>query len=266
MSKANSISQEHRDRIAANWQAVVADVAAAAASAGRSASEITIVGVTKYVDAETTAALVDAGCKDLGENRPQVLWDKADSGCIDASVQWHVIGHLQRNKVRRTLRYRRQIESTDGGPPMSRPPVVHSVDSDRLLRSIASESIAAGVMTEVLLEVNISGDASKTGMDRERLTQILVDLTDAADGGFANEQGGVRVIGLMAMAGWGTADQEARRQFAEVRELRDAIASANNPLSELSMGMSGDFAEAIAEGSTMVRVGSRIFQGVMEPR
>jgi pyridoxal phosphate enzyme (YggS family) len=272
MDQPTGISQQHRDRIASNWQAVMSDVAAAAEAAGRSASEITIVGVTKYVDAATTAALVDAGCRNLGENRPQVLWEKADSDCINKSIQWHVIGHLQRNKVRRTLRYQQQIESTTGGPPISRPPIVHSVDSDRLLKSIASESIAAGVTTEVLLEVNISGDASKTGMDREQLVRVLEDLTNATenvvskDRGVAGGRGGVQVIGLMAMAGWGTENQEARQQFAEVRQIRDSVASSDHPLPELSMGMSGDFAEAIAEGSTMVRIGSRLFEGVMEPR
>ena len=117
-----------------------------------------------------------------------------------------------------------------------------------------------------------SGDASKTGMDREQLVRVLEDLTNATenvvskDRGVAGGRGGVQVIGLMAMAGWGTENQEARQQFAEVRQIRDSVASSDHPLPELSMGMSGDFAEAIAEGSTMVRIGSRLFEGVMEPR
>lgn len=236
----SDLTQQHCDRIVANWKTVVGEVADAATAAGRSASDVKIIGVTKYVDAATTAALVAAGCHDLGENRPQVLWDKVKSELIDASVRWHVIGHLQRNKVRRTLRHA---------------PLIHSVDSGRLLKSIATESVAINQSTDVMLEVNISGDDSKTGMDASELSLLLQDLPSS----------GIRVIGLMAMAGWGTEPDQARQQFAQVRALRDQLAEqVGNPLSELSMGMSGDFAAAIAEGSTMVRIGSRLFEGVMD--
>ena len=239
------MNEQHRRRIAANWNAVQSEVADAAISSGRSPNDVKIIGVTKYVDAETTAALVDAGCHDLAENRPQVLWDKAESGLIDDSVLWHVIGHLQRNKVRRTLRYA---------------PIVHSVDSARLLESIAAESAAKDKTTDVMLEANISGDDSKTGMNVSELKTLLQDPLPL----------GIRVIGLMAMAGWGTQADQARQQFAEIRalkdELTDQLAGRDEiQLTELSMGMSGDFAAAIAEGSTMVRIGSRLFEGVMEP-
>ena len=133
------MNQQHA-LIAANWNTVTQSrLPDAAIAAGRSPDDVKIIGVTKYVDAPTAAPLVEAGCFDLGENRPQVLWDKAESNLIPANVRWHVIGHLQRNKVRRTLRYS---------------PIIHSVDSRRLLETIATESVLMEKTTDVMLEVN----------------------------------------------------------------------------------------------------------------
>lgn len=149
-----------------------------------------------------------------------------------------MIGHLQRNKIRRTLRC---------------DPVVHSVDSQRVLEAIADEAVLRDYQADVLLEVNISGDQAKTGFAPEGLGRVLANLPSS----------GVRVLGLMAMAGWGTDPDDARRQFAKTRQLRDELASVTGcELPELSMGMSGDFVAAIAEGATMVRIGSRLFEGV----
>ena len=155
------IDDQIRRRLADNWNAVQHEVAEAAIACGRQPSEVTIVGVSKYVDADCTRALVDAGCVDLGESRPQSIWQKADALGLPGIVTWHMIGHLQTNKVRRVLRYR---------------PVIHSVDSQRLLDCIATESIAQGVTTRVLLEVNISGDESKTGLPPDSLEALLADL------------------------------------------------------------------------------------------
>ncbi len=232
------IDSSARDRLKDNWEHVRQDVHQAAERHGRNASEIEIIGVSKYVDAETTLALVQAGCQDLGESRPQQLWQKAESLCLGAKVRWHLIGHLQRNKIRRTLRHH---------------VLVHSVDNQRLLGAIASEAESQAQEATVLLEVNISGDRAKTGFDPHELQQVL--------GGFPAQ--GIRVNGLMAMAGWGTDRDDARRQFAATRQLRDDLErECGLPLPELSMGMSNDFAEAIAEGATMVRIGSRLFEGL----
>lgn len=234
------IDPAKRDRLLQNWNEVVEDVRQATEQAGREPDAVTIIGVSKYVDAEMTAALVDVGCHHLGENRAQTLWQKADALQFGDSVQWHAIGHLQRNKIRRTLGCR---------------PVIHSVDSRRLLECIAEESAASDTTTSVMIDVNISGDENKTGLLPDAASELLKMLpTD-----------GIEVIGLMAMSGWGTAPDEARRQFAATRVLRDKLSEqCGLPLSELSMGMSGDFCEAIAEGATMVRIGSRLFDGVME--
>lgn len=234
------ISAEKRERLQQNWQQVVDEVHAAAIASGRSPDAVRIVGIAKYVDAETTAALCQAGCRHLGESRPQVLWQKAESGAIPADVHWHLVGHLQRNKIRRTLRFR---------------PVIHSVDSGRLLQAVAEEAQRQQVEIETLLEVNISGEEAKTGMAADDLPLILQRLPAA----------GVRVVGLMAMAGWNLPAEEAREQFAAVRRLRDQLTQQIGCyLPELSMGMSGDFAEAIAEGATIVRIGSRLFEGVRD--
>lgn len=231
------IDKTDRDRVRDNWLRVQEEVRSAATQCGRDPDSVLIVGVSKYVGPELTEALVDAGCGALGESRPQQLWQKSESLQFDEQVSWHLIGHLQRNKIRRTLHC---------------DPVIHSVDSIRLLKAIAEESDQQKRVTNVLLEVNVSGEDAKTGFAVEALDEAIGLLPLA----------GVRVAGLMAMAGWGTGADDARRQFARSRQLRDKLMSPELPLDALSMGMSGDFKEAIAEGATMVRVGSRLFEGV----
>ena len=225
-------------RIRSNWAAVQQAVQKAAIDSDRDPDAIRVIGVSKYVDAPTTAMLVQVGCCDLGESRPQVLWQKAEEIGDGKTQRWHMIGHVQTNKIRRLLRF---------------DPLIHSVDSERLLRAIDQESVAQDRVTEVLLEVNISGDENKTGLSPEQLRAVVAI------------QGlqGVRVNGLMAMAGWGTESQQAARQFRAVASLRDQIVESTGvSLPELSMGMSGDFREAIAAGATMVRIGSALFEGV----
>ena len=233
------IDDQTRNRLSDNWGNVKSEVCEAADKCGRDPDSVTIIGVSKYVDVELTQALFDCGCTNLGESRPQVLWQKAVQFSDRPAASWHLIGHLQRNKIRRTI-------------PLSSL-LVHSVDSNRTLDAIAQESIRQSLTTSVLLEVNISGDDSKTGMTPESLRQIVGQLP----------VGGVNTAGLMAMAGWGTDPNVARKQFDQLRQLRDDIVKEFDvQLAELSMGMSGDFAEAIAAGATMVRIGSRLFEGI----
>ncbi|MEL6108038.1 MAG: YggS family pyridoxal phosphate-dependent enzyme [Planctomycetota bacterium] len=230
-------SEQVSERIAENWQQTQRRVVEAAESAGRDPSSIHVIGVTKYVDAATARPLVDAGCKELGENRPQMLWKKAEELSDCEGIQWHVIGHLQTNKLRRTLKLQ---------------PLIHSVDSERLLRAIDDEAAKQQFVAEVLLEINISGDESKTGLMPDSLRELL-----------RPEYENVRIRGLMAMAGLGTSAAEAGNQFEQVRVLRDRIQDeSGTPLAELSMGMTADFPEAIAAGATMVRIGSALFDGV----
>ena len=221
--------------ITARWANIGDRVAAVAQQCGRNASEITIVGVTKYVDVEQTRQLYDAGCRDLGESRPQSLWDKA-AIMADLPLRWHLIGHLQRNKSRRTV------------------PIVHcihSVDSLRLAQQLAADAAELGRKLSILLEVNVSGDPNKTGMLPAELSNIATSIVAMPH---------LQMEGLMGMAGLG--NREPRADFAAIRELRDQLQielGGAVKLDELSMGMSGDFEPAIQEGATMLRIGSSLF-------
>jgi pyridoxal phosphate enzyme (YggS family) len=230
-----------RQLVADNLARVRERIAAAAHAAGRNPASIQLVAVTKYVDAATAALLMDAGCTTLGESRPQQLWEKA-AAPDSAGVRWHLIGRLQRNKVRRTL-------------PLVE--LIHSVDSERLLAEIEVQAAALSLTSRVLFEVNCSGEADKQGFSADDVRRLLPTLSQFPH---------VRVGGLMTMAALEGGEATARANFAALRELRDELAAqapAGVSLNELSMGMSGDFEAAIVEGATMVRIGSSLFEGLL---
>jgi pyridoxal phosphate enzyme (YggS family) len=226
------------DSIRQRWQKVLEEVDRALHLAGRSGDIVQVIGVTKYVDAAQTRELVNAGCRLLGESRPQTLWEKAEL-LQDLDCQWHLIGSLQRNKVRKTL------------PLIS---LIHSLDSVRLVRFIDSIAKENHQLVRGLLEINVSGDATKQGIPPSELLATLDELGDLRN---------VQISGLMAMAGLGSSPLQVENQFAQVRMLRDKAIARGLPdhvtLKELSMGMSDDFPLAIAQGATMVRIGSRLF-------
>lgn len=241
--------EQAKSRIAENWATVCQQVASAAQASGRDSDSVRVVGVSKYVDSTITQWLVDAGCFDLGENRPQALNEKAQ--IVQGPVRWHQIGHLQRNKVRRLL---------------AADPIIHSVDSQRLFDEIDSEAHRLGCGVDVLIEVNISGEDAKTGLAIEKV-RPLIDrwINTTTSGNQEDEPGGVRILGLMGMAGWGTDPDAARRQFAGLRRLKvDLERGTGREFPEISMGMSGDYQAAIVEGATMVRIGSSLFEGVLK--
>jgi len=226
-------------KIADNLNHVRVRIAAAASRSGRDPSAITLVAVTKYASSGSIAALIDAGCLDLGESRPQQLWQRAVE-FADRGVRWHMIGHLQRNKVARTM------------PLVS---LVHSCDSLRIAAAIDQAVEQASQQVDALLEVNISADPAKGGFAADEVAPALDQLAGLSR---------LRIRGLMAMAGKPDDAVAARADFRRLRELRDQL-RANCPpsvgLDELSMGMSGDFEVAIEEGATIVRVGSALFEG-----
>jgi hypothetical protein len=227
-------------RIADNLAQVRGRMAAAAERGGRRSDAVTLVAITKSTPVDVAAALVEAGCTRLGESRPQELWTKA-AALANPAILWHLVGHLQRNKIRRTL------------PLLA---LIQSVDSPRLLAALDAEAAALGRPLDVLLEVNIALAITKTGLEPDKLEPLLEKVADF---------GHISVRGLMGMASLADGQGAARRDFARLRELRDRLAKKFDPqlpLAELSMGMSGDFEVAIEEGATLVRVGSALFEGI----
>ena len=140
-------------RIGENLAAVHERIAVAARASGRTAEAVRLVAVTKYVDLDVTQALVDAGCLDLGESRPQELWSKAATIASPQPIRWHMVGHLQRNKIHRTLLHLH---------------LLHSADSRRLLDALEAAARELDRTVDVLLEANVSGDRTKTGFPPER--------------------------------------------------------------------------------------------------
>ena len=213
----------------------------AAERGGRGGGEITLVAVTKYVGAAEIRAVVEAGCTDLGESRPQQLWQRAEAE-KDVAVRWHLIGHLQRNKARRTL------------PLVA---MIQSADTPRLVEAVDRIAAELSLNVPILLEVNVSREPAKHGFSPEAVEPFLAH----ADG-LQN----VQIRGLMCMARLGGGGEAAQKDFAALRQLRDRLRDVcpeSISLDELSMGMSGDYEVAIEEGATIVRVGSALFEGAV---
>ena len=220
--------------VARNLAIVRENVEAACRKAGRPAADVTLVAVTKTVGPEVARALVAAGALDLGENRVQELENKAEA-LRDLPVRWHMIGHLQRNKVRKVL-------------PLAH--LIHSVDSLRLAQEINEQAGKLGLKARILIEMNASGEASKFGLPPDGLGPLLREIAPLEH---------IVVEGLMTMPPLAADAEMSRPYFRRLRELRDA-----HGLKRLSMGMSQDYAVAVEEGATFVRVGTALFRGLAE--
>ena len=204
--------------------------------AGRNRADVTLVAVTKTVGEAVAARLPGLGVSDLGESRPQELWKKA---AAIPDVRWHLIGHLQRNKIDRTV------------PLVC---LIHSVDSVRVLEALHQFGLKCGSAVPVLLEVNCSREAAKGGLAVEELPAVCESAMSLP---------GVRVEGLMTMAAYSDDPTACRPSFAELRTLREQMRPRTGlPLPHLSMGMSNDFEVAVEEGATFVRIGSTLFEGL----
>lgn len=200
---------------------------AAAERAGRDPDGFRIVAVTKGFGTEVARAALDAGLTRLGENRVQEALPKIEAL---PGAEWHLVGRLQRNKVRKAV---------------AAFALIHSVDSVELLQRISDEAVDARPL--LLLQVNVTAEPTKAGFAPERLDEALPAIGD-------------RVVGLMTMARHDADAEEQRRTFAALRVLRDRLQDrAGIGLPELSMGMSGDAEAAVAEGATLVRIGTAIF-------
>lgn len=246
----NSGEHSVRERLQQNIDRVMEQVDTALSAAGRTSGSVRVIAVSKYVDATLTWQLVESGCFELGESRPQSIWQKhqsfadehADRHAMLERVHWHMIGHLQRNKVARTL------------PLID---CLHSLDSLRLAEAISAEATKQRVILKCLLEVNPTEDTTKTGLPLDQAGQVLEQILRLP---------GIVLCGLMSMSTDGAPPDQARREFESVRTLRDQLqlrVGAAADLRELSMGMSGDFPHAIAAGATMIRVGSILWENVL---
>ena len=214
--------------IAGNVARVRERIARAAERGGRRAADVLLIGVSKTVESERIRAAVAAGITALGENRVQEA--KAKVAELGKQAPWHLIGHLQTNKVKDAL-------------PLFA--LIHSVDRLELAREIERRAAAQGQVVDVLLQVNVAGEATKGGVGPDEVAETLDLLAKLAH---------LRVRGLMTIPPEVERPEESRPWFRRLRELGERHA-----LAQLSMGMSGDFEVAVEEGATMVRVGTAIF-------
>lgn len=215
--------------LAGNLETVRRRIAAAANRAGRASGDVTLIAVTKSVDAAVTAGLIGLGVAEIAENRQQAAAAKFPNVPGITGVRRHFIGPLQRNKVKRVL------ELFD---------CIHSVESLKLADEISKRAVEAGKVVDVFVEVNVSRESNKGGFEPDSVAAALPEIRGLP---------GLNVLGLMCMAPYDDDPEAARPHFK-------ALAAHAWPGAALSMGMSGDFEVAIEEGATHVRVGSALFE------
>lgn len=213
------------------------NIAAACEKSGRNPKDVTILAVTKTIDAQRINEAVSLGLCDLGENRVQELISKYDD--IKGNVRWHLIGHLQKNKVKYIA---------------DKVCMIHSVESYSLMEEIERQCARIDKLMDILIEVNVSGEESKSGVSPD---EVLDYVTKAAS------YPHIRVKGLMTMAPFDAADDELHQIFSKLYEISVDISSKkldNVSMEHLSMGMTNDYAVAVEENSTIVRVGTGLFK------
>jgi pyridoxal phosphate enzyme (YggS family) len=211
-------------------------IARAAERGGRPASAVTLIAVTKTIDAARVREAARAGITDVGENRVREAAEKVEALADLPALRWHLIGHLQRNKARRAV---------------SAVTVIHSIDTLVLAEDVGRHAIPAGKVMDVFAQVNISGEASKSGFAPDELRRRAEVLAAVP---------GLRWRGLMTMAPEGADEAAQRALFGATRRLHAELAPAFGPAWDaLSMGMSNDYVAAIEEGATHVRIGRAIF-------
>ena len=228
----NETSEEISD-MSARLELTRRRIASAAERAGRGPDEVTLVAVSKTFPLDVVKSVVELGVSDLGENRAQELKQKV--AALGPGPTWHFVGHLQTNKVK-------QVAGAAA--------LIHSVDRFGLAEALDRRCSALGITQEVLLEVNVSGERTKSGIEPATLRRLAEEIVplDA-----------VRVTGLMTMAPLASDPEESRPFFSELRELREVLTEIVPEATALSMGMTRDFEVAIEEGATLVRVGEAIF-------
>ena len=219
-----------------NVAEVEANIQKACKRAGRSREDVTLIAVSKTKPVSDIYEVMETGIIDYGENKVQEICDKIE--VISEPLNWHMIGHLQRNKVKYIV---------------DKVKLIHSVDSLRLAQQISSEAQKKGVDIDILIEVNVAEEASKFGLSTEEVIQMAEDISKLPS---------VHIRGLMTVAPFTDNPEDNRPYFRNLKQLAVDIARKNIDnviMNELSMGMTGDYEVAIEEGATMVRVGTGIF-------
>lgn len=219
-----------------NYANVLKNVYNACERAGRKTDDVTLIAVSKTKPVEMLQEIYDCGCRDFGENKVQEIMDKYDK--LPNDIRWHMIGHLQTNKVKYIV---------------DKVYMIHSVDSIKLAKEISKEAVKKNVTVKVLLEVNVAKEETKFGLLTEEVLDFYKEVIDLP---------GLKVCGLMTIAPYVENSEENRQYFVNLKQLMVDIESEktdNISVGELSMGMTGDYEVAIEEGATYVRVGTGIF-------
>ncbi len=219
-----------------NLSTVQNNINDAAIRVGRDPHEITLIAVSKTKPADMIKEVYDLGVRDFGENKVQELVDKYDR--LPKDIRWHLIGHLQTNKVKYIV---------------DKVYMIHSVDSLRLARKISEEAVKKNVCVNILIEVNVSGEESKYGVAPDELEEVIRE---------ASSLPGIYIKGLMTVAPYVVDSEQNRQIFIKMKQFVVDIMTKNIDnvfVGCLSMGMSGDYQVAVEEGSTFVRVGTSIF-------
>lgn len=219
-----------------NYANVLKNVHNACERAGRKTDDVTLIAVSKTKPVEMLQEIYDCGCRDFGENKVQEIMDKYEK--LPNDIRWHMIGHLQTNKVKYIV---------------DKVYMIHSVDSIKLAKEISKEAVKKNVTVKVLLEVNVAKEETKFGLLTEEVLDFYKEVIDLP---------GLKVCGLMTIAPYVENSEENRQYFVNLKQLMVDIESEktdNISVGELSMGMTGDYEVAIEEGATYVRVGTGIF-------
>lgn len=219
-----------------NLQTVEANIQAACDRAGRARDEVTLIAVSKTKPVEMLQEIYDLQIRDFGENKVQEMCDKME--VLPEDIRWHMIGHLQTNKVKYIV---------------GKTSLIHSVDSLKLAEEIQKQAIKRDVLVPILVEINIANEESKFGVDKSAALALVKSIA-ALDH--------LQIKGLMTIAPFVENAEDNRMYFRQIRQLSVDIANQNIDnvsMDVLSMGMTGDYMVAIEEGATMVRVGTGIF-------
>ena len=219
-----------------NYDAVLKNIQNACGKSERNKEDVTLIAVSKTKPVSMLWEIYDTGCRDFGENKVQELVEKYEE--LPKDIRWHMIGHLQRNKVKYIV---------------DKVALIHSVDSLRLAEEISKEAVKKNVEVNILVEVNIAMEESKFGMTTEQTLALVEEISVLP---------AVHIKGLMTIAPYVENPEENRQYFAQLRQLSVDISAKNIDnvcMDVLSMGMTGDYEVAVSEGASLVRVGTGIF-------